>query len=1221
MAPGVYNQALGESYPLSMNPGVSVLGAGYTTTLIWGDVANPAVLFPRTEVFTESTSLSGFKIANGFSGVTVEGRAVDYPAPVIENNWITGNDRGIYSDLLDDQGDASIIRRNLIEGNITHGIFGFPRREGARFDLHIDGNRIEGNGRDGIHCYAYSSTGGSAYCSPRIAGNVISGNASDGVGCKTGAGGRCDVVVIHNVMSGNQEWGLYRERVGVYDRISYPRMLNNLIYGNGAGGILLITYSSEMKDNATLVNNTIADNQAYGVRLGLPIIVNCIVWGHVDDLDAAAGQVSYSDIGEAGYAGVNHNISADPQFVNPTLGDYHVLPTSPAVDAGNSGHGDLPPTDLDGDPRVLGLAVEMGADESLAYTVAIAKAVAPEGVVLPGGLLTYTLTVTNESGHSAAGVLVTDALPAETEWDGTLEASAGAAAVDSGFLTWLTTIPAGDVQTVRYRATVDVGPPAGSVITNTALASNRTGGVTETLPVTVTVGAGVDWSASRQAVDREFAAPGQQLNYLITISNTGNISATGVIVTDTLDPNVALIAASPGGVVGDGRVTWSGLTVDAGSQVVLTAAVTVNTPLPDLTAIVNQVWVVGGGAAFNLPADGATTLVYNPPQASFDGAPTVGPAPLEVTFSDSSQHATDYLWEYGDGFGSPVSATHTHTYSAAAVYTVSLRVSNPVGTDVLTRTNYITAYAPLQADFSAAPTQGVVPLVVAFSNLSTGATSYLWDYGDGITSTIATSVHTYTYETAGVFTVSLTAANAYTQDQAIRPGLVTVHRPPSVYYVDAVNGNDLTGDGSAGAPWRTVSHALSRVNSPGSEICVAAGVYDQALGESFPLTMTSGVSLLGAGYATTVLWGDGVNPVVLFPGSNAFTESTSISGFQIAYGFYGVEIGGRGDHYPSPVIENNWITENDSGVYIELLENQQDTTIIRDNLISGNINHGIFGYPKRQGAHLSTQIEGNRIEGNGRDGIHCYAYDSSGDTAYCTPTIVGNLIAGNVSDGMGCKTGIGGRCDVELIHNVITGNQEWGFFRDQHGIYNRISYPQLSNNLIYGNGDGGALFMTSGDQIKDMPTLVNNTIADNNAYGVAGGLPTVVNCIVWGHVDDLDVTVDNVSYSDVSELGYGGLNHNISEDPRFVNPAAGDYHLAASSPAIDAGFTNQPGLPANDIDGEERVMGFEVDMGADEYRQYSVFLPAITNNSDDGQILKAPGRPGRWGWRSRRRLT
>ena len=122
-----------------------------------------------------------------------------------------------------------------------------------------------------------------------------------------------------------------------------------------------------------------------------------------------------------------------------------------------------------------------------------------------------------------------------------------------------------------------------------------------------------------------------------------------------------------------------------------------------------------------------------------------------------------------------------------------------------------------------------------------------------------------------------------------------------------------------------------------------------------------------------------------------------------------------------------------------------------------------------------------------------------------------------------------------------------------------------------------------------------------------GGLPTIVNCIVWGQLDDLDAPVSQVSYSDVSEAAYDGVNHNILADPEFVDPTLGDYHLSPASPAIDAGDTSQPGLPATDIDGEARVMGAAVDMGADEYRQYAVFLPVITRTQTAPQAIDRPG--------------
>lgn len=62
-------------------------------------------------------------------------------------------------------------------------------------------------------------------------------------------------------------------------------------------------------------------------------------------------------------AGVNGNISAHPLFVNPAAGDYHLQASSPSVEPGTNDAPDLPPTDLDGDPRVVGPRVDQGVDE------------------------------------------------------------------------------------------------------------------------------------------------------------------------------------------------------------------------------------------------------------------------------------------------------------------------------------------------------------------------------------------------------------------------------------------------------------------------------------------------------------------------------------------------------------------------------------------------------------------------------------------------------------------------------------------------------------------------------------------------------------------------------------------------------------------------------------------------------------------------------------------
>lgn len=83
-----------------------------------------------------------------------------------------------------------------------------------------------------------------------------------------------------------------------------------------------------------------------------------------------------------------------------------------------------------------------------------------------------------------------------------------------------------------------------------------------------------------------------------------------------------------------------------------------------------------------------------PPTADFSGAPTSGSFPLNVAFTDaSSASVTSWAWDFGDGGSS--SAQHpSHTYTAAGSYTVSLTVTDAVGSDVETKTSYITVSTP-----------------------------------------------------------------------------------------------------------------------------------------------------------------------------------------------------------------------------------------------------------------------------------------------------------------------------------------------------------------------------------------------------------------------------------------------------------------------------------------------------------------------------------------------
>ena len=151
-----------------------------------------------------------------------------------------------------------------------------------------------------------------------------------------------------------------------------------------------------------------------------------------------------------------------------------------------------------------------------------------------------------------------------------------------------------------------------------------------------------------------------------------------------------------------------------------------------------------------------------PPVANFSGTPTNGLAPLAVTFTDNSTGTiSNWFWDFGDTTTTnfAVSTNPVHTYNAGT-YTVSLTVSGLGGANTSTHTGYIVAtnLAPPVASFSGTPTNGPAPLLVTFTDSSSGTiTNRHWSFGDGATTnTTLSSSLGHRYNAAGTNTVGLT---------------------------------------------------------------------------------------------------------------------------------------------------------------------------------------------------------------------------------------------------------------------------------------------------------------------------------------------------------------------------------------------------------------------------------------------------------------------------------
>lgn len=108
---------------------------------------------------------------------------------------------------------------------------------------------------------------------------------------------------------------------------------------------------------------------------------------------------------------------------------------------------------------------------------------------------------------------------------------------------------------------------------------------------------------------------------------------------------------------------------------------------------------------------------------------------------------------------------------------------------------------------------------------------------------------------------------------------------------------------------------------------------------------------------------------------------------------------------------------------------------------------------------------------------------------------------------------------------------------------------------------------------------ITNTIVASHAVGINGTASTVTENynLFFGNTADTAGTVSG-------GVGSGG------GDPRFVDPAAGDYHLTALSAARNTGVN--AGV-AVDFDGDPRPIGGGFDIGYDETRNGGAFVPSV----------------------------
>ncbi len=176
--------------------------------------------------------------------------------------------------------------------------------------------------------------------------------------------------------------------------------------------------------------------------------------------------------------------------------------------------------------------------------------------------------------------------------------------------------------------------------------------------------------------------------------------------------------------------------------------------------------------------DSMMVTVEAAPNANISADVIQGCSPLVVQFINNSDSASVYHWTFSDGFETEVfepSHTFLNTGNTNTTYMITMSALNAFGCGSVD-TMYVTVYPGATASFTDnTNTPGCSPFAAIFNNTSQGATSYLWNFGDGATSNLVSPTHTYINNTGVLanFNVTLIAYNNNgCNDTLVRPIVV-----------------------------------------------------------------------------------------------------------------------------------------------------------------------------------------------------------------------------------------------------------------------------------------------------------------------------------------------------------------------------------------------------------------------------------------------------------------
>ena len=389
-----------------MGKAITVFGAGAGQSIIDGNQQGSCCVFQSGE--GPSSILDGFTLTNGSGtpivvaltpelyggGIAILGSPGSGLHPTIRNCEITGNSATQGGGVATFQfASVDLINCDIHDNGVTGfggGVFGRLSGQTTMLDCRVSNHVARLGGGIGVDG---ALTLERCIISDNTATVPLGGIGGTGGGVSAGVSTYRNCVFVGNSsdLSGGGVW-------------SYATEFDNCVFfGNTAGtGAAFVAVVAVTLRHCTLTQNVATDPTGGIISITpVPVTVeNSIIWSNTAsqlfELTAQSSSLTanFSNI-QGGQPGTG-NIDADPLFVDISSGDFHLRPDSPCVGAGDGALPNLPLTDIDGDPRSLFGAPDMGADE--ASDIALHPAMAGTVMQPTSGTPFEPLTVNGQTG-------------------------------------------------------------------------------------------------------------------------------------------------------------------------------------------------------------------------------------------------------------------------------------------------------------------------------------------------------------------------------------------------------------------------------------------------------------------------------------------------------------------------------------------------------------------------------------------------------------------------------------------------------------------------------------------------------------------------------------------------------------------------------------------------------------------------------------------------------